>query len=60
MGHRTNVTVCLERDVRMKADFIMVTLKRAPKVIQRHTCSLWVDTEHGTSIDAVKGHHKRG
>ena len=43
-----------------KVGFIRATLRRAPEVIQRHTCSLWTDTEHGTSIDAVEGHHKRG
>ena len=44
----------------MEMDFRRATLRRAPEVIQRCTRSLWVDTEHRASKDAVKGHHKRG
>ena len=44
----------------MEVDFRRTTLRRAPEVIQRCTRSLWVDTEHRASKDAVKGHHKRG
>ena len=44
----------------MEMDFRRATLRHAPEVIQRHTRSLWVDTEHKASKDAVKDHHKRG
>ena len=44
----------------MEINFIRTTLRHAPEVIQGRTRSLWVETEHRASKDAVKGHHKRG
>ena len=60
MGHRTHVTVSLQRRVRMESDFRRAILRHALEVIQRRTKSLWVNTEHKASKDVVKGHHKRG
>ena len=59
MGHRTHVTVCMQRGARMELYFRRDTLRPAPEVIQRCTRSLWVDTEHRASKDTVKGHHKK-
>ena len=44
----------------MEMDVRRAILRRAPEVIQRHTRSLWVDTEYRASKDAVKCHHNRG
>ena len=38
----------------MEMDFRRATLRHAPEMIQRRTRSLWVDTEHRASKDAVK------
>ena len=60
MGHRTHVIVCLQRGARMESYFRRATLRRAPEVFQRHTRTMWVDTEHRASKDVVKGSYKKG
>ena len=60
MGHRTNVTACLERGAKVKADFKGRLLGVHRRCSRDAHVRLWVDTEHGTSIDVVEGHHKRG
>ena len=37
--NRTNVTTSLDRGTKVKEDFKRATLRRAPEVIQRHTCT---------------------
>ena len=59
MGHRTNITACLERGAKVKADFKGRLLSVHRRYFRTHV-RLLVDTEHGTSIGAVEGHQKRG
>ena len=44
----------------MELYFKGATLRRAPKVFQRCTSTMYHVGGHGASKDAVKGHHKRG
>ena len=60
MGRRTNVTASLERGTEVKEDFKERLLGMHQRCSRDAHVRLWVDTEHGTSLDAVEDHHRRG
>ena len=60
MGHRTTCNCLLWKRRKDEGGLQRATLRRAPEVIQRRTCSIVRGHGARRSIDAVKGHHKRG
>jgi hypothetical protein len=58
MGHRTNVIASLERGTKVKEDFKGWLLGVHQRCSRDAHVRLWVDTEHGTSLDAIEDHHR--
>ena len=52
-GHRTHVTVCLQRGAKVESYFRRVTLRRAPEVFQRRTSTMYHVDRHGAQGQAM-------
>jgi len=59
MGLRTNVIASLERGAKVKEDFKGRLLGVHQRCSRDAHVRLWVDTEHGASLDAIEDHHRK-